>query len=84
MGKLKPIDQTAAVVAVVEMREQLIEEIEKAIDFRQSGNAARGLQALRGFDSLAERLGLLDDREWEREDLSHRIIAILSLPQKGE
>lgn len=79
MGKLKPIDQTAAVIAVVEMREQLIEEIEKAIDRRQSGSARQGLVALRWFDTLAERLGLLDDREWERQELSKRVIDTLSL-----
>ena len=84
MGILKPIDQTAAVVAVVEMREQLIEEIERAIYLRQIGNAGRALQALRGFDSLAERLGLLDDREWERDELARRVIDTLSLPQKGD
>ena len=77
--RAKEFDTTAAVIAVVDMREQLIQEIEKAIDFRQCRNAARALQALRGFDSLAERLGLLDDREWERRELSEKIADTLSL-----
>ena len=77
-------DRTGAVVAAMAMREQLIEEIEKAIYFRQSGNAARALQVLRGFDSLAERLCLLDDRDWERRELSDKIMDILSLPSKEE
>ena len=77
--RAKEIDVTAAVVAVVEMREQLIEEMEKALDLRQCRNAARALQALRGFDLLAERLGLLDDREWERKELGEKIADALSV-----
>lgn len=78
--KGKTLDKTTALVVVMDMREQLICEIETAIDRRQSGNAAWALQALRGFDSLAERLGYLDNREWERNELSKRIVSILSLP----
>ena len=77
--RAKEFDTTAAVIAVVDMREQLIQEIEKAIDLRQCRNAARALQALRGFDSLAERLGLLDDREWERKELGEKIADALSV-----
>ena len=81
-NKNENFDQTAALVVVVAAREQLIEEIEKAIEFNQSGNAGRALQALRGFDRCAEILGILDDHEWERQELSDKVLSILSLPWK--
>lgn len=79
MSKVGTIDKVEATLQVVKMREDLIEQIEKALSFRQTGSAGRALQVLKGFDSLAERLGLLDDRQWEREELRDRLLDILSL-----
>ena len=83
MSKVETIDKPEATLQVVKMREDLIEQIEKALSLRQSGSAGRALQVLKGFDSLAERLGLLDDREWERKELNDRLMDVLSLPFQG-
>ena len=68
-NKNENFDETAALVVVMDMRERLICEIENAIRFLQSGNAARALQALRGFDRCVEILGI-------------KVLSILSLPWK--
>lgn len=83
MSKVGTIDKTEATLQAVKMREDLIEQIEKALARRQSGAAGRAIQVLKGFDALAEKLGLLDDREWERNELSDRLMDILSLPSQG-
>lgn len=82
MSKVGTIDKTEATLLVVKMREDLIEQIEKALYLCQTGSAGRALQVLKGFDSLAERLGLLDDRQWERTELTDRLLRALSLPER--
>lgn len=76
------MDAREMTIATVAMREELIEAIENALDFRQPGVASRGYQALVGFDSLAERLGILDDRSAERWELNQKIIDSVSISRQ--
>lgn len=74
------MDAREMTIATVAMREELIEAIENALEFRQIGVASRCYQALVGLDRLAEALGILDDRSDERAELNRRIIDKLSMP----